>query len=810
MGSLNLRMKFIIGLVLFALFLGVTLTTIMYFHFNSIMETEISRRSRMLLAQANAVQDYVKKDLRPEMFSMLPEDRFVLKAMSSSYISKQVMDRLSITDASDYHYRRVAINPRNPLSKATKLEAGLIEKFNNNKTLEYWEDNSIVNGDEYHLIARPVLFSEKCMHCHGDPENAPRELIEIYGAKGGFQYTPGEVGGVVVAGFPVSMIKNPAKEVTLQYLVLYLLGIFFFAGLISLFFDRLVIKNLHNLSTVFSTHFSGDKEKNIIEKLRKKDEIEGLIDGVDELALYLSDAKSQLEDYALNLEKMVDKRTLEIKTQSQKHQSDVKLFVGFLFELANSEDSAGFIKRILKRVAVQYGANQVIYFCKVASDNHYALNEKGSVPALDPQTLEIMWKEDVVIRDNCLFIPVKSPESHWGILFISWANNIVSKDFQKPVLLALGLQIGTAIENIQATSNLKFQHDMLQTIFDGISDPLLLIDSKYKIHVANKGAKNLFQHDTHAGQEKKLVHLLENNPEFTMLKEKVQKAGPPSSFELKTDDARYFKINLYPLRQRSEQPGRLVLYAKEITLEKEIMTRMQQAERLSATGKMAAGIAHEINNPLGVIHCYADLVKDAAISDEVKKDIDVILKQTKNVKKVVQDLLNLSRPKQVLSGKCSINHVIKEAVKVFKTQAVSKNIQVTTRLTKNLPDIMCARPVFEQILTNLWLNSFDALREKGGKVLISTSALAKSGEVVLRIKDNGSGISKEVIEKIFDPFFTTKDVGRGTGLGLAVVFGFISELGGKIEVTSDAETVFTVFFPATLDKTLDPNRGDSL
>lgn len=177
MGSLNLRMKFIIGLVLFALFLGVTLTTIMYFHFNSIMETEISRRSRMLLAQANAVQDYVKKDLRPEMFSMLPEDRFVLKAMSSSYISKQVMDRLSITDASDYHYRRVAINPRNPLSKATKLEAGLIEKFNNNKTLEYWEDNSIVNGDEYHLIARPVLFSEKCMHCHGDPENAPRELI---------------------------------------------------------------------------------------------------------------------------------------------------------------------------------------------------------------------------------------------------------------------------------------------------------------------------------------------------------------------------------------------------------------------------------------------------------------------------------------------------------------------------------------------------------------------------------------------------------------------------------------------------------
>ena len=234
----NLRLKFITGLVLFALALGICITVIIYFHFNSIMKSEISQRSRMLLSMSTAVQDYVETELRPAMFRILPKGRFVLKAMSSSYISRQIMDRLNIRNTSRYYYRRVSINPKNPDSRANLFEAGLIRLFNNNKNLKIWENNSMVGDREYNLIARPVIFTDSCMQCHGIPGNAPKGLIDIYGDTNGFYFKPNEVGAVVVAGFPVDMIKTPVMNVTLNYLGFYLLGIMLFAGLIRLKISR--------------------------------------------------------------------------------------------------------------------------------------------------------------------------------------------------------------------------------------------------------------------------------------------------------------------------------------------------------------------------------------------------------------------------------------------------------------------------------------------------------------------------------------------------------------------------------------------
>ncbi len=142
--TFNLRLKFITGLVVAILALGVCISLIMYFHINSIMESEISQRSQLLLSQSDAIQDYVKTQLRPEMFATLPEGRFVLKAMSSSYISREVMARLNLKDASQYHYRRVANNARNPDSEPNAFESGLIRFFQGNPDVRVWEDNSMV------------------------------------------------------------------------------------------------------------------------------------------------------------------------------------------------------------------------------------------------------------------------------------------------------------------------------------------------------------------------------------------------------------------------------------------------------------------------------------------------------------------------------------------------------------------------------------------------------------------------------------------------------------------------------------------
>jgi len=793
--GLNLRMKFITGLVLFALALGICITIIMYFHFNSIMQAEISQRSRMLLAQSDAVQDYVKTVLRPEMLKNLPEGRFMLKAMSSSYISREVMSRLNIKDAPAYHYRRVGRNPRNKVSTPNQFEAELISLFNKDKTLNTWQENSLVDNIEYSLTARPIVFNESCMLCHGEPDHAPEELLDIYGRTGGFRYNVGEVGGVVVAGFPVDMIKNPVKDVTLQYLSLYLLGIFFFASLISLFFDRLVLKNLHHLALIFKTRFSGEQERRIIDKLETKDEIEGLIEGVDELALCLSETRQQLEDYTQNLEHKVEDRTRALDLKAKKHHGDVRLFVKLLSGFTGSMSTEGLISRVLESIGDRFRADQVVYHCTVVSDNCYSLRKNKEIPKLTPEIKNLLWEDDILFQDNHLYIPVKSPESQWGIISITWSDSPVYEDLDSALLIALGQQVGILLENIQAFSNVRMQNDILQSLFEGISDPLLLIDADCHIIIANRGCKNIFAQEKRQEQEQELkIFLCEKNNILAMVIEKEE----PISEEVKMLDEKYFRLDLYPLPRHDQSSLRIVLYAREITIEKQMMEKMQQTERLSSIGKMAAGVAHEINNPLGVIQCYIDLVKDAVDDPEIHNDINIISKHTKNVQKTVQNLLNLSRPKQALSGKCSINNIINNSLEVFKTQGASKKIKVISKFEKNLPDVKCDAAIVEQILTNIWLNAFDVLQESGGEITIATHMDAFGREVVLSVEDNGSGISDDLLPRIFDPFFTTKEVGKGTGLGLSVVYGFISELGGRIEVKSDEKTRFTVFFPVDI------------
>ncbi|MCF6248489.1 MAG: DUF3365 domain-containing protein [Desulfobacula sp.] len=794
---INLRLKFIIGLVLFAVALGICISIIIYFHLNDIMKSEISQRSRMLLAQSNAVQNYVKTVLRPEMFNTLPPDRFVLKAMSSSYISREVMARLQVDDTSAFHYRRVSSKPRNPESTPNDFELNLISIFNKEKTLKTWEDNALVGDQEYHLVARPVTFSDSCMQCHGDPKDAPKELKDIYGDKNGFHYTVGEVGGVVVAGFPVAMITDPVKELTLQYLTLYFLGIIIFAALISLFFDRLVMKNLHNLTGIFKTRFSGKQEQGIIDRLEKKDEIEGLIEGVEELASHLSDVRNELEDYAQNLELRVEDRTKELKLKAKKHLKDVQLFVKLLSGSTNCLDTKHLISVVLENVGKRFDADQVIYHCTVVSENSYSLKLDETISNLDTDIKELLWKDEILIQENKLYIPIKSPESHWGILCIVCSQNPLQDSLDSDILLALGQQVGILIENIQAFSNIRFQNDMLQSIFEGISDPLLLIHSDCRIIIANKGSKSILTKKKRASQQKELKKFLclekDSHEICNILKQVIEKEKPVSR-EIKTLDERYFSIDLYPLPQRGQSSLRIVLSARNITLEKQMAAQMQHAERLSAIGKMAAGVAHEINNPLGVIKCYTDLVKDAVDKPETLGDLDIISKHTRNVQTIVQDLLNLSRPKQVISGKCDINAVIENNLEVFKTQAASKGINISSYLKNNLPNIKTDTVILEQILTNLCLNAFDALQESGGDITISTQ-LAKKDHVLLCIEDNGPGIPDHVLSQIFDPFYTTKEVGKGTGLGLSVVYGFINELNGFIEVESDETTVFNIFFP---------------
>ncbi len=207
---------------------------------------------------------------------------------------------------------------------------------------------------------------------------------------------------------------------------------------------------------------------------------------------------------------------------------------------------------------------------------------------------------------------------------------------------------------------------------------------------------------------------------------------------------------------------------------------LKQSEKLAHMGQLSAGIAHELNNPLGVITMYSNILKEEAAEDDpVREDLELIVEQTARCKKIVSGLLNFARKNQV-------NPIETDMVQ-FTERSIASIIHpdnIAVKLTKEIdnPIAEIDQDQFMQVLTNLEKNAVEAMPDGG---TLSIHLEGSQNEVQIKISDTGTGISKENMEKIFTPFFTTKGVGKGTGLGLPLIYGIVKMHRGKISVTSN-------------------------
>lgn len=252
----------------------------------------------------------------------------------------------------------------------------------------------------------------------------------------------------------------------------------------------------------------------------------------------------------------------------------------------------------------------------------------------------------------------------------------------------------------------------------------------------------------------------------------------------------------YPLRGYAVV-GRAIVYARDNSMEKTMLARLQQGEKSLAVGKLAAGLAHEINNPLGVILCYARLLSDDGKSPHAE-DLNIIIRHCLQAQKVLQDLMRFARPKTVAIGPVRLIEAVEPIVRVFEVRAAKLNITIQSEIQNYIPPVIGNADALEQILTNIIINSMDALEDsvstKAAHITIQASWNPQADEVALTISDNGPGVPPDNLSRIFDPFFTTKEVGKGTGLGLAVVYGLMRDLGGRVEVENRNGAVFTLYF----------------
>jgi two-component system NtrC family sensor kinase len=346
--------------------------------------------------------------------------------------------------------------------------------------------------------------------------------------------------------------------------------------------------------------------------------------------------------------------------------------------------------------------------------------------------------------------------------------------------------------------------------FDAISEPLMIIDSDYVIRRANLALADSMGlaiqrvigrrcHEVRAESKQAFPQEAKSGPcQGCPVPLAVEKNAAQEG-ELTSVARRVYRLRAYPLDD--EATSLTVCSYRDVTEEREMTRQLSNAEKLAAIGRLAGGVAHEINNPLGGILALAQiLLRVDGPAAERKEYLGEIEKSALRCKAIVESLLRFSRQSpQVQRRPLSINDVVTEALQFANYKYAVRDVELACHLESNLPAVFGNANQLEQVLVNLLSNAFDSVTsvrgQKRGRIEVRTSV--KEGWVELEVRDSGSGIKDAHMPKIFDPFFTTKEEGRGTGLGLAVTYAIVREHDGRIAARNQpgGGAVFTVGFP---------------
>lgn len=323
---------------------------------------------------------------------------------------------------------------------------------------------------------------------------------------------------------------------------------------------------------------------------------------------------------------------------------------------------------------------------------------------------------------------------------------------------------------------------MWESTFDAITAPVQIVSKDYDIIRANLSLASI--------AEKDIAKIIGKKCYETFAGRDKPCEGCPLSDAIKEDKqavcnianhigSREFEASAYPIASAGENMA--VLYYRDITEKNRLEQELFHQEKMAAIGILAGGVAHEINNPLGGILAFVQLMKrDASGNEPLCKDLCEIENAAVRCKKIVSDLLEFSRMSKDRKVKdVDINLMIEKLFPFIQREIRSLNVELIFDAAANLPPITGIPDRLQQVFLNLMTNAIHAM-SKGGKLTIGTKVNRDRTAVEIIVRDTGHGIPPEIRHKIFDPFFTTKQPGKGTGLGLSISYRIVKEHGGKI------------------------------
>lgn len=257
----------------------------------------------------------------------------------------------------------------------------------------------------------------------------------------------------------------------------------------------------------------------------------------------------------------------------------------------------------------------------------------------------------------------------------------------------------------------------------------------------------------------------------------------------------HFQTVRFPFQDYHGNVQGVCTIMRDVTSIKNLQDQLVQSSKMVAIGQLAAGVAHEINNPLTGILAYAeDLEEELPDDNSYKDDVRVIIRETKRCRDIVRNLLDFARQEAPKLKETNPNKIIDQALELLKKLPQFRNIEIERKISINVPTLHCDQQQIQQVLLNLLLNASDAMKGKG-RIRLNCEFDRRHDKCVISVKDNGPGIPENLIDKIFEPFFSTKGT---NGLGLAVSWGIIERHHGTIEIdmVEDGGTIFNIILPA--------------
>lgn len=420
---------------------------------------------------------------------------------------------------------------------------------------------------------------------------------------------------------------------------------------------------------------------------------------------------------------------------------------------------------------------------------------------LHPQAMELLRAHDI---HAVAIVPLRRQQHNAGAVAILARRRRDWADVALRRIEAMVDMLSVARANAELVENLRKAESRFRTLFRAAPDAVLTILQGGDIREANDCARDLTGVAAESLVGGALLDLVvpEDRP---VLQQALDAAfrGAQARLEIRFPREQGTRVIAVALTGLPDaDPPSVLLLGRDITGEREMRSRLMETERLAAIGELVAGVAHEVNNPLGSISAFAQLLlRDATLVGDHRESVEVIRSETLRASQVVKDLLAFARRSPSERHAIDLNDVVERSVRLRGYQLATGHVQLELRLASALPNVDGDQRQLQQVVLNLVTNAIQAMApQTTGTLRIATRV--DGTDVVLEVSDTGTGVPMSVRPHIFEPFFTTKPEGEGTGLGLSVSYGIIAAHGGRIQLVDTPPgtgATFVMTFPAAVD-----------